>query len=117
MPTDDWVRLRHMLEAAQAAVQAAEGRSRSDLDADQVWMLGLVKCIEIIGEAAARISESTRVKLPQIPWTQMIGMRNRLVHVYFDVDRDLVWDTIIIDLPLLIEQLEKVPEKEPKKSC
>ncbi len=112
MPVDDEVRLRHMLEAAEAAVQAAQGRSRSDLDSDKVWMLGLVKCVEIIGEAAARISENTRARNPRIPWPQMIGMRNRLVHVYFDVDRDLVWDTVTLDLPLLIEELEKILENE-----
>jgi uncharacterized protein with HEPN domain len=113
MVKDDAIRLRHMLEFAQEAIQGAEGHRRSDLDEDRVWMLGLVKCIEVAGEAAAHVSEATRNKLPQIPWARIVGMRHRLVHVYFEVDLDLVWDTITLDLPPLIEELEKILEKEP----
>lgn len=75
---------------------------------NHVWTLGLVKCIEIIGEAAARLSDETKKKYPQIPWTQIIAMRNRLVHVYFEVDLEQVWKALAEDLPPLVEQLEKV---------
>jgi uncharacterized protein with HEPN domain len=113
MPKDDAIRLRHMLEFAQEAVQAAKGHRRSDLEEDRVWMLGLVKCIEVVGEAAAHVSEAKRSKLPQLPWAKIVGMRHRLVHVYFDVDLDLVWDTVTLDLPPLIAELEKILAKEP----
>jgi len=113
MPKDDFIRIQHMREAALSAVQSAQGRLRSDLDTDLVWMMGLVKCVEIIGEAAAHVSDATRSQYPRIPWPQIIGMRNRLVHVYFDIDRDRVWDTITIDLPILIEELNNVLEKKP----
>lgn len=76
-------------------------------------MMGLVKFIEIVGEAAAHVSEATRSRAPQIPWAKIVGMRHRLVHVYFQVDLDLVWDTITLDLPPLIAELEKILEKEP----
>jgi len=113
-PLDDWVRLHHMLEAAQDADKSAAGHTRSDLDKDRVWMRGLVKCIEIIGEAAAHVSEAARKQYPQIPWAQIVAMRNRLVHVYFDVDLDQVWKAVTLDVPLLITGLEKILEDEPK---
>lgn len=69
-------------------------------------MLGLLKCIEIVGEAAARVGADTQGRYPQIPWADIVGMRNRLVHVYFDIDLDRVWDTVEQDLPPLIAALE-----------
>jgi len=81
---------------------------------DRLLLLGLLKLIEILGEAAARIRPETRNRYPQIPWMDIIDMRNRVVHVYFDIDRDEVWDTVTKDLPPLIEQLEKILENEPK---
>lgn len=66
----------------------------------------LVNCIEIVGEAAARTSDETQLQYPQIPWRDIIGMRNRLIHGYFDIDLDRVWDTVVDDLPSLIDELE-----------
>ena len=97
-----------MLDAAQEAVRSAHGRVRSDLDRDRVWTLGLVKCIEIVGEAAGRVSAETRCQYPDIPWASIVAMRNRLIHVYFDIDLDRVWDTLTDDLPGLIRELEKL---------
>jgi uncharacterized protein with HEPN domain len=98
-----------MLDAAQEAVRSAHGRVRSDLDRDRVWTLGLVKCIEIVGEAAGRVSAETRCQYPDIPWASIVAMRNRLVHGYFDMDLDQIWKTLVEDLPPLIAQLEKIP--------
>ena len=70
--------------------------------------LALLKSLEIIGEAANGVSSVIQNRYPGIPWRDIIGMRNRLVHVYFDVDLDLVWDTIRTDLPPLIVELERV---------
>jgi uncharacterized protein with HEPN domain len=75
-------------------------------------MLGLVKCIEIIGEAAANVSLEIRNRHPQIPWKQIVAMRHRLVHVYFDLNLDVLWKAFIEDLPPLIAELEKIL-KEP----
>ncbi len=100
----DEVRLRHILDAANEAIVFAGGRE--DLDLDRQLALSLVKLIEIIGEAAAGVSEETRAQAPQIPWRSIVGMRNRLIHSYFDIDLDRVWDTIVDDLPPLIKQLE-----------
>ena len=67
-----------------------------------------MKAIEIVGEAASKISEECREDFPQIPWTNIIGMRNRLIHAYFDLNLDILWKTITEDLPPLIAELEKI---------
>ena len=106
MRKDDTVRLQHMLDASREALSFAASRSREDLDSDRMLALSLVRCIEIIGEAASRVSGETRTLVPQIPWQDLVGMRNRLIHAYFDIDHDRVWDTVQDDLPSLIAQLE-----------
>lgn len=96
-----------MLGAARKAVGFAQQRQRADLDADELAAHGLVRLIEIVGEAAARVAPETRAALPTLPWPAIVGMRNRLVHGYYDVDFDVVWDTLIHELPPLIEALER----------
>lgn len=97
-----------MLDSAREALTFARGRSRSDLDHDRMLVLALVKCIEIVGEAAASVGQETRARCATIPWADIIGMRNRLVHAYFDIDNDRVWDTTTNDLPPLVSELEKI---------
>jgi uncharacterized protein with HEPN domain len=108
MKRDDRIRLEHMLEAARQAVGVASEKVREDLHRDRFLVLGLMKCLEIIGEAASKVSVETRVRYPDIPWLQIIGMRNRLIHAYFDINLDLMWDTLREDLPSLIQILERV---------
>ncbi len=112
---DDVSLLRDMIEACRAALAAVEHRTREDLDGDLVWAWGLTKCLEIIGEAARRLSDEARDRGGSIPWAQIIGMRNRLVHAYFEVDRDQVWRTVTEDLAPLAEQLERLLEDEEKR--
>ncbi|MFQ5912400.1 MAG: DUF86 domain-containing protein [Nitrospinota bacterium] len=102
----DWVRLRHMLDAGQEALSFAEGKSRESLDVDRQLVLALVKSIEILGEASSRVSKETRDSHPQIPWQEIIAMRNRLIHAYYEINLDLVWDTLTADLPPLVRALE-----------
>ena len=109
MCPDDTTRVRHMLDAAREALSFVEGITRADLDADRKTALSLVKCIEIIGEAAARVSEDLREAHSEIPWAAIVGMRNRLIHGYFDIDLDRVWDTVTNNLPPLISDLERIP--------
>ncbi len=71
-------------------------------------VLSLVKEIEIIGEAAGKVTEETKNKYKTIPWLDMIDMRNHLIHLYFEVDLDILWDTVVSDLPPLIEALDKI---------
>jgi len=99
-----------MLAAAREARAFAHGRAELDLPPDRKLTLALLKCVEIVGEAAARVGEDTRVMYPELPWADMVGMRNRLVHNYFDVDLSLLWTTVSTDLPGLIRILEGVLE-------
>lgn len=71
-------------------------------------LFALVRAVEIIGEAASRVSESTRAATPEVPWTQMTAMRNRLIHAYFDVDRNVVWQTAVEEIPALVTVLEPI---------
>ena len=103
-PDDRW-RIEHMIEAAEQALEFARGRDRSDLDSDAMLRMALTHAVEIVGEAASKVSESGRAELPLIPWPQIIGMRNRLVHAYFDINSRILWDTVQLALPPLLEQL------------
>ena len=106
MREDDLIRLRHMLDAARDALLFVEGRRREDLDSDRMLVLALIKSGEIVGEAGARVSEDGRAEAPDVPWREIVSMRNRLIHAYYDVNLDIVWSTIQSDLPPLISTLE-----------
>jgi len=88
------------------------GRKREELDDNRMLQLALTRLVEIIGEAANRVSRETRKNHPEIPWPMIIGMRNRLAHGYDLIDLDLLWDTVVTDLPPLIELLEKIASDE-----
>jgi uncharacterized protein with HEPN domain len=103
---NDAIRLQHMLDATREAIAFACGRTRTDLDRDRMLVLSLVKDIEIIGEAAFQISLGTRDQLPDVPWDDIVGMRHRLVHAYFDINLDILWRTVQDDLPPLLQVLE-----------
>ncbi len=104
----DSIRLRHMIDAAKEALSFAKGKSRIDLENNRMLVLSLVKDIEIVGEAASRVTEEFKASYPQIPWLEIIGMRNRLIHAYFDVDLDVLWSTVTKNLPELVAELEKL---------
>lgn len=82
-------------------------RTKKDLDDDRMLPLALVRLIEIIGEAANNVSQSKQAKYSKIPWRQIIGMRNRIIHAYFDVDLEIVWQVITEDLPPLLVKVEQ----------
>jgi uncharacterized protein with HEPN domain len=113
MPTsEDITRLKHMLEAAQKAIMFTQDRSRHVLDSDEVLALAVVRLLEIIGEASKNISDSIKSKYPAVPWKQIAGTRDRLMHGYFDVDLDIVWEIITSDLPPLSDSLEQILRDE-----
>ena len=107
MPRDrDAVRLLHMLEHSREAIQLVAGRTRQDLDTDRVMSLALVRLLEIVGEAASGISADARSKRTGIPWAEIVGLRNRLIHGYDSVDLDVIWSIVERDLPTLVRELE-----------
>ena len=112
MYVDDLTRVHHMHDAACEAVHFAEGKTRRALDENRQLALALVKCIEIVGEAAAGVTQEFRERHAEIPWSGIVAMRNRLIHGYFDIDLDRVWDTVTSNLPPLLETLERMLERE-----
>ena len=108
MPASDAVRVRHMRDAAREALSFVQGRSRADLDADHMLSLALVRLLEIIGEAARGVSGAFREAHPEVAWRKMAGMRDHFIHGYFDINLDVVWETVTQDLPVLAAQAEKI---------
>jgi uncharacterized protein with HEPN domain len=105
---DDRVTLRQMLESTEKAIFLGETRSRLGLDEDWVTTLALVQLLQIVGEAARRVSEHLRQQHPEVPWAQIIGLRNRLIHGYDTVDLDRLWEVLTADLPELKANLTRI---------
>lgn len=106
MRSEDKIRLRHILDEAGEAIQFVEGLSFEDFTKDSKTVHAVFRAIEVIGEAAAKISEEFKELHPDIPWTDIVGMRNHLIHVYFDVDHETAWKTVKTDIPKLIQIIE-----------
>jgi|WetSurMetagenome_2_1015567.scaffolds.fasta_scaffold145339_3 uncharacterized protein with HEPN domain len=104
---DDTSRLHHILDSSRKAVDFIEGKSRRELDRNELLALGLVRLLEIIGEASAGVTPDFCARHPEIPWRQMSDTRNRLIHGYFEVDYDIIWETVTKELPPLIVKFEK----------
>ncbi len=100
-----------MFDAAVDAMSFAENKTRKSLNTDRQLVLAIVKSIEIIGEAATKITDETRNAYPQIPWASIVGMRNRLIHAYFDINLNILWKTVKKDIPALIAELEKIVDR------
>ncbi len=109
---DPLVSVRQMLDHAREATAMVRGRLRDDLDTDRQLNLALVRLVEVIGEAAARVPEEFRRRYPQVPWRQTVGLRNRLIHGYDVIDFDILWAVLQRDLPALIETLEAIVKEE-----
>lgn len=103
----DRTRVTHMLEACEEAIGFADSVTLNQLREDRKLALALVKCIEIVGEAAARTSKPTRNEIDGVPWQDVIGMRNHLIHGYADVDLAIVLATVQRDLPPMVEALRR----------
>ena len=104
---EDRVRLQHMIDASRQAVSFTQGRKRNDLDIDLQLTLTLTRLVEIVGEAAKKVSDQERQRHPEVPWRAIAGTRDRLAHAYFDVDLDQLWRIVSEDLPALVPVLEK----------
>jgi uncharacterized protein with HEPN domain len=109
---DDSVSLRQMLDHSREALALVQGRSRGDLDRDRVVTLALCRLVEILGEAANRTSDACRKRHPDIPWRQVIGLRNRLIHGYDSIDLDVLWQILTADLPSLATRLGQIVDPE-----
>ena len=111
MRAEDRIRLLHMVEASQAALRFMAGHQRGDLQTDQMLLFAVLRAIEVIGEAANKVSEDVRIGNASIPWKAIVGMRNRLIHAYFDVDTEMVWETVQVEIPEILVKLKALLEK------
>jgi uncharacterized protein with HEPN domain len=105
---DPKVRLLHMRDFARKAIELTRGKTRADLARDEVLRLALTHLVELVGEAASQVAPETQAQYPEIPWPKIISTRNRLIHGYDYVDDDVLWDTLSINLPQLLSQLERI---------
>ena|ERR1017187_9001980 len=108
MQKDDLVYVGHMLDTSRKALQLASGKSREEFDRDEALSLALTHLLQVVGEAARRISKSFTEEHPEIPWRAIVGMRHKVVHDYLYVDEDVVWDVITGDLESLVASLAKL---------
>lgn len=102
----DRERLQHMLDAALDVRSYVNGRRREDLDSDSMLRRALVNALQVIGESAARVTDTGRSRVASLPWGQIVATRHILVHVYWGIDADQVWNMAIRDVPVLIAALE-----------
>lgn len=109
---DPEVALRQLISHAREAVNISEGKTRDDLDTDRLLNLALSRLIEIVGEAANRVPAEVQDQYPDLPWIQMIGARNRLIHGYDSVDFDILWAIVSHDLPIVIARLDDILREE-----
>lgn len=112
----DVIRLRHMLQAAELAIQFVGGINREAFDQNIGLQFQVVRALEIIGEAASSLSPEFQQRHPSLPWTHMKRMRNRLIHAYFTVDLEIVWDTLQDNLPPMIPELQRIISLEEKRN-
>ena len=105
---DALARVQHMLDYAREAEDMAQGRVRADLDADRMFNLALTRLVEVVGEAASWIESDFRALHPQVPWSDIVATRNRLIHEYDQVDLNRIWRIVQDDIPPLIAQLESI---------
>ena len=104
--------LHGMLENAQRAIRFISGMDYEAFSKDDKTIYAVIRAVEIIGEVAANIPEKVRSEYPDIPWREVKGMRNKLVHNYFGINVEVVWQTIHEDLPVLIEALKSMASRE-----
>jgi uncharacterized protein with HEPN domain len=102
-----------MRDAAMDASRYLQGRSRADFDSNSMLLRAVVHCLQVIGEAAARVTEQTRQRVPEIPWKKIVGMRHILVHAYYDIDADTVWRVAEEDLAPLHKSLAETLDRWP----
>lgn len=108
MAKSDFARLKHMLEAANMCLDFLEKKTRTEFESNRMIIFATIRALEIFGEAAANISRPFQKRHPHIPWKSIIGMRNRLIHAYFDIDYDIVWQAVKVEIPKIIPEIEKL---------
>jgi uncharacterized protein with HEPN domain len=105
---DDSLYFGHMLDIASKACKIVQGLDREAYDADETLRLALTHLVQVIGEAAQRVSPEGRTAHPEIPWREITGTRHKIVHDYLSVDEDVIWQVVTQDLPPLVATLQRI---------
>lgn len=108
MNEHDRNRLQHMVDEAHRVQKFVSGKTKQAFLDDVATQYAVIHALQIVGEAASRITKETQEKYSQIAWRGMIGLRNVVVHGYTDVEPERIWDTVQTDVPVLIEQLQSI---------
>ena len=108
MKKDETVYLHHILDAIDRIEEYTRGLTKKEYLEDGLRQDGVVRQLEIIGEASANLSEKFQEEHSEIPWGQIIALRNRIVHAYFDINLQITWDIVHVDIPPLKKQIEKL---------
>lgn len=103
-----------MIEHAREAIALVHGKTRDTVEKDRILTLALTRLLEVVGEAAARVPPEIRAAHPAVPWSAIVGMRNRLIHAYDDVDFGIFWRILSVDLPDLVPALERIAQEHQK---
>lgn len=111
MRPDDRTLVMHMIDAAEDIGRFTHGSNAADLENDRILLFALVRALEVLGEAANGVTSETRALAPEIPWNLVVATRNRLIHGYFDVDPEIVWQTATVEVPKLLPGLRKLLEE------
>lgn len=99
-----------MLDEAKTIQKHIKGKKQSDLDTNRLFLGGVIRELLLMGEAASAISTQTKAQV-SLPWKEVIGMRNQLIHAYFEINHKIIWMTVTEDIPKLISALEKILKK------
>ena len=110
MRREDKIRILHMIESAEKAQEFLTNKTYDDLQQNEQLAFAVMHALEIIGEAAAQTTQEFRNAYPNIQWSNIISMRNKLIHAYFDINYKIVWSTVKEDIPMLLQQLRTIKD-------
>lgn len=108
MNEHDLNRFKHMRDQARIALSFAVGKSKGAFLQDQQMQYAIIHALQIVGEAASRVTKETQKKESAIPWSKIIGLRNVVVHGYTEVDNAQIWDTLVNSVPVLLIELDRI---------
>jgi uncharacterized protein with HEPN domain len=112
---DDLVFIEHILDSAGAIEDFSKGIDISELTSNRLKQSAIVREIEVIGEAAKNVSKEIKDKYKEVPWKEIVGTRDKIIHHYFGVDLDIIFEIVKKEIPVLKKQIQKIKEDLERK--